>query len=315
MSSPVDPIDEPYGYLGMTRNPDGSVTRKLECFPIVPPSYKPDPNPFPVLTKDIPINLEKKTWARLYLSEIEFNSVPTKKLPLIIYYHAGGFVQGSAASLLFQNFCFRTAYQIPAVIVSVEHRLAPEHRLPAAYDDGMEVLHWIKTHNDCFLMGSSSGGNIVYHVGLRAVVSVDDLAPLKIQGLILHHPFFGGTQRTDSEVRLSNDKVIPPFVTDVMWELSLPVGVDRDHEYCNPMVGIKSEVLMRVKDQGWRLLVTGCDGDPLVDRQIEFTRMLKDKGLDVIAEFSDKGCHGCEFVFDSEADIFCGLVKNFVLFI
>ncbi|KAK4489474.1 hypothetical protein RD792_005283 [Penstemon davidsonii] len=321
MSSPIDPIVDPYGYLGMTRNPDGSITRKLECVPTVPASYKPDPNPFPVLTKYIPINLEKKTWARLYIPETEFSSVPTKKLPLIIYYHAGGFIQGSAASLLFQNLCFQIADQIPAVIVSVEHRLAPEHRLPAAYDDGMEALHWIKTTKDewltdyadlskCFLMGTSSGGNIVYHVGLRAVECVDDLAPLKIQGLIFHQPFFGGTQRTDSEVRLRNDKVIPPLVTDVMWELGLPVGVDRDHEYCNPMVGIKSKVLMKVKDQGWRLLVTGCDGDPLVDRQIEFTRMLKDKGLNVISEFIDEGCHGYEFF---KAEIFCDVVKNFVL--
>ncbi|KAK4489479.1 hypothetical protein RD792_005288 [Penstemon davidsonii] len=324
MSSPIDPHVDLYGYLGMTRNPDGSITRKPEFFPTVPPSYKPDPNPFPVLTKDIPINLEKKTWARLYLPETEFNSAPTKKLPLIIYYHGGGFIQGSAASLVFQNFCFKIANKIPALIMSMDYRLAPEHRLPAAYDDGMEALHRIKTTKDewlndyadlskCFLMGSSAGGNIVYHVGLRAVMCVDDLAPLKIQGLIFHHPFFGGTQWTLSELRLSNDKVLPPLVADVLWDLSLPVGIDRDHEYCNPMMGIKSEVLMKVKDQGWRLLVTGCDGDPLVDRQIEFVRMLKEKGLDAIDEFSEGGFHGCESVDDSKAEILYSVVKNFVL--
>ncbi|KAL3834540.1 hypothetical protein ACJIZ3_009276 [Penstemon smallii] len=325
MSSPIDPQVDPYGYLGMIRNPDGSLTRIPEFLPTsIPPSYNPDPNHVQVLTKDIPINKEKPNWVRLYLPKTASNSIPTQKLPLIIYYHGGGFILGRVTSPLSHNFCLQTANRIPAVIVSVEYRLAPEHRLPAAYDDGMEALQWMRTINDewltkyadfskCFLMGSSAGGNIVYQVGLRAVACVDDLLPLKIQGLIFHQPFFGGTQRTLSEVRFSNDKVFPPVVADVMWELGLPIGVDRDHEYCNPMTGIKLEVLMNVKDQGWRLLVTGCCGDPLVDRQIEFMRMLKEKGLDVIGEFSDGGFHGCELFDDSKAEIFYGVVKNFVL--
>ncbi|KAL3834542.1 hypothetical protein ACJIZ3_009278 [Penstemon smallii] len=324
MSSPIDPHVDPYSYLGMIRNPDGSLTRIPEFLPGTPPSYNPDPNHVPVLTKDIIINEEKTTWARLYLPKTKSNSNLTQKLPLIIYYHGGGFILGRAASLMFQKFCFQIASRIPAVIVSVEYRLAPEHRLPAAYDDGMEALHWMRTINDewltkyvdfskCFLMGSSAGGNIVYHMGLRVVACVDDLLPLKIQGLIFHHPFFGGIQRTLSEVRLSNNKVLPPLVADVMWDLSLPVGVDRDHEYCNPMVGIKSEILMNVKDHGWRLLVTGCSGDPLVDRQIEFMRMLKEKGLEVIGEFCDGGFHGCELFDESKAEILCDVLKNFVL--
>ncbi|KAK4489478.1 hypothetical protein RD792_005287 [Penstemon davidsonii] len=324
MSSPIDPHVDPYGYLGMIRNPDGSLTRIPEFLPTSTSSFKPNPNHVHVLTKDILINEEKKTWARLYLPKTESDSIPTKKLPLIIYYHGGGFVLGRASSLMFQNFCFQIANRIPALIVSVGYRLAPEHRLPAAYDDGMEALHWIKTIDDewltkyvdfskCFLMGSSAGGNIVYHVGLRAIACVDDLLPLKIQGLIFHQPFFGGTQRTLSEVRLSNDKVFPPLVVDLMWELGLPIGADRDHEYCNPMVGIESEVLMKVKDQGWRLLVTGCCGDPLVDRQIEFMKMLKEKGLEVSGEFSEGGFHGCELFDDAKGEIFYGVVKNFVL--
>ncbi|KAL3834539.1 hypothetical protein ACJIZ3_009275 [Penstemon smallii] len=324
MSSPIDSHVDPYSYVGMIRNPDGSITRKPEFLPTAPPSYKPDPN-FPVLTKDIPINLEKNTWARLYLPENEFNSVPTKKLPLIIYYHGEGFILCSPTSLVFQNFCFWIANQIPAVIVSVGYRLAPEHRLPAAYDDGMEALHWIKTITDvwmtkyvdlskCFLMGTSAGGNIVHHVGLRAVACVDDLAPLKIQGLIFHQPFFGGTRRTMSEVRLSYDNFFPLLMADVMWDLSLPVGVNRDHEYCNLMVGIKSEVLMKVNDQGWRLLVIGCDGDPLVDRHIELVRFLKENGLDVIGEFNNGGFHGYQLVDEYNAKILCGVLKKFINF-
>ena len=81
------------------------------------------------------------------------------------------------------------------------------------------------------------GGNIAYHVGLRASTAVGDFEPLKIKGLILHHPFFGGSKRTESKLRLLNTPVLPLCNTDLMWKLALPIGVDRDHEYCNPTVG------------------------------------------------------------------------------
>lgn len=106
-------------------------------------------------------------------------------------------------------------------------------------------------------MGTSAGGNVAYHAGLRAAAAADDLAPLKIKGLILHHPFFGGSERTGSELRLVNDPMLPLCACDVMWELVLPIGAERDHEYCNPRVDGGSELIERVRSYGWRVLVTG----------------------------------------------------------
>lgn len=77
---------------------------------------------------------------------------------------------------------------------------------------------------------------MAYHVGLRAAQEIDNLSPLKIKRLILHQPSFGGVQRTESELRLVNDPFFSPCVSDLMWELSLSVGFDRDHKYCNPVV-------------------------------------------------------------------------------
>ncbi|KAI6696245.1 hypothetical protein NL676_016364 [Syzygium grande] len=90
-----------------------------------------------------------------------------------------------------KEFCVTLAHELSAVVVSVEYRLALEHRLPRAYDDAVEALHWVKTtrhewltgHADlstCYLMGSSAGGNLAFHAGLRASASHDDFEPLKI---------------------------------------------------------------------------------------------------------------------------------------
>ncbi|KAI9078206.1 hypothetical protein K1719_039820 [Acacia pycnantha] len=68
-------------------------------------------------------------------------------------------------------------------------------------------------------MGESAGGNIAYNAGLRVAAEVDQLEPLKIKGLILVQPFFGGVKRTSSEERLANDTILPPPVTDLVWEL------------------------------------------------------------------------------------------------
>ncbi|KAG8381417.1 hypothetical protein BUALT_Bualt06G0119900 [Buddleja alternifolia] len=322
-TKPIDPYTDPYGFLGIIKNSDGSITRKQKLVPANSDLDRRN-NPNPVLSKDIPINQANNTWARIYLRRPESDATPTTKQPLIIYFHGGGFVLGSASTPIYHKFCCDLANEIPAVIVSVEYRLGPEHRLPAAYDDSMEALRWVSAAADewltkyadfskCFLMGMSAGGNIAYRVGLRMVTCGEDLMPLKIQGLILHHPFFGGVQRTSSEIRMDVEKVCPLSLTDIMWELGLPVSADRDHEYCNPMIGIRPDLLQKMKGQRWKVMVIGGDKDPLLDREIEFMKMLKEQGVDVVGHFSEGGTHGFEFFDVSKAKILYGLVKNFIL--
>ncbi|KAI9160750.1 hypothetical protein LWI28_011187 [Acer negundo] len=229
---------DPYEYLQIIPNPDGSITRKSNL-PIRPATPDHDPaNNIPVLTKDIIINQSNNIWVRIFLPYHDHQSTSNNnyKLPLIVHYHGGGFIDFSPDMIAFHIFCSNIAIELQAVIVSVNYRLAPEHRLPAAYDDAVEALHWIKTTQEiwlqkyvdfssCFLMGDSAGGNITYHVGLRAAAEVDHLLPLQIRGLILNQPFFGGVKRTDSELRLFNSADLPVCATDLMWELSLPTEI------------------------------------------------------------------------------------------
>lgn len=229
----------------------------------------------------------------------------------------------SAATEICHNFCLNIAAELPAVVVSVEYRLAPEHRLPAAYDDAIEALHWIKTCREewiekyadfstCFFMGTSAGGNIAYNVGHRAADIIDELAPLRIRGLVLNQPFFGGVHRSGSELRLVEGLLLPPHVCDVMWDLSLPAGANRDHVYCNPTVESGSNVFEKIRWLGWTVLVNGCEGDPLVDRQMEAAELMEKNGVIVARNFVDGGYHGAEYFNISWTKALCSVLKGFV---
>ncbi|KAL5570178.1 hypothetical protein UlMin_026753 [Ulmus minor] len=321
-SLPPNSTVDPYSHLQIVQNPDGSITRLFQLPTI---AAAPDKEHLKVLTKDIPINPTHNTWIRIFLpaQALNQNSSSTTKLPLIIYFHCGGFILLRASDSFNHDFCCDLAAQVSAVVVSLEYRLAPEHRLPAAYDDAVEALHFIKGSDDvwlrdfadlskCFLMGTSAGGNIAYHAGFRASLAVDELEPLKIHGLLLHHPFFGGAKRTESELRLVNNPTLPLSSSDLMWDLALPIGVDRDHKYSNPTVGDGPDNCDPIISFGWRIFIAGCDGDPLIYRQVELAEKLKKKGVEVVAKFGEGDCHAVELVDKSKAEVLFYLLKDFI---
>ncbi|KAF8039112.1 hypothetical protein BT93_B1612 [Corymbia citriodora subsp. variegata] len=307
-------------YVNIVLNPDGTVTRDF-AIPDTPADPDPD-QPSAVRTKDVPVNPTRNTWARIYVPRP--SPPPGQKLPLVVYYHGGGFVMCSPSESRHHAFCSLMAAKLGAVVVSPSYRLAPEHRLPAAYDDAVEALRWVRNAEEewlregvdfsrCYLMGTSAGGNITYQVGLRVFAAAADLEPLVIKTLILHHPFFGGFRRTDSEVRLFNNPTLPVNGADRMWELALPAGADRDHEYCNPTAGERPEEWEKMRTKGWRVVVTGGGGDPLIDRQRELAAELEGKGVEVVGLFGDEGdYHGVEIIEPAKAELLFEKLKNII---
>jgi acetyl esterase/lipase len=85
--------------------------------------------------------------------------------PLIVYFHGGGFVFGDLR--LGDWLCSSVAVTVGAVVVSVEYRLAPRHRFPAAVDDCYAALVWaaenaadLEADGPMGVMGESAGANL-----------------------------------------------------------------------------------------------------------------------------------------------------------
>lgn len=312
---------EAFQLLGISWNPDGTLHRNITV-PLVnaTPSVTDPINPPVALSKDVRLSHNSKAYVRLYRP---INPPEDSKIPLIFYLHGGDFVLFSAATVTFHNFCNDIAAQFPAVVVSLEYRLAPEHRLPAAYDDALNALFWVKNQSlgiggrdpwlnyadfsTVFLLGSSAGANAIYHLALRA--QDFDLRPLKIRGILLNQPFFGGVHRTPSEIRLEEDTVIPLFMCDVLWTLALPLHANRDHEFCNPITG--GSYHGRVPRLP-RVFLQSFYGDPLSDRTTLLVKLLKSYNVTVVYQYTQDGYHGIELQNRTAAQELYNHMKRFI---
>ncbi|HZN14650.1 MAG TPA: alpha/beta hydrolase [Acidimicrobiales bacterium] len=92
----------------------------------------------------------------------------------ILYAHGGGFVVGGLASC--DHICRRLAADTRAVVISVEYRLAPEHRFPGPLHDVEDARAWLIDHADelgvapssLVVAGDSAGGNLAAALSLAS---------------------------------------------------------------------------------------------------------------------------------------------------
>ena len=95
-----------------------------------------------------------------------------RRAPGLVWFHGGGFVLGSIES--HDGACRALASLSGVVIVSVDYRLAPEHRFPAGVDDAVAATRWVLEHGSAIgidpanvaVGGDSAGGNLAALVSL-----------------------------------------------------------------------------------------------------------------------------------------------------
>ncbi len=94
--------------------------------------------------------------------------------PVLVYYHGGGWVLGTLDT--YDSSCRALASTGKHVVVSVDYRLAPEHKFPAASDDSFAAYQWVVKNAASIngdpkrvaVGGESAGGNLATVTALQA---------------------------------------------------------------------------------------------------------------------------------------------------
>lgn len=263
----------------------GRVERLFEDV-LVDPSLDPATQ---VQSRDVVINPSTGVSVRLYLPP-SATSVD-KKLPILVSIHGGGFCLLRSSSSIYQCFINPLTAQARVLTVSIDYRLAPETPLPAAYDDCWEAIRWvfgrgraddpwlseIGDFDRVFLSGESAGANIVHNLGMR--LGKEGLN-LKVEGLMLLHPFFWGEQRIGNEGGVGKERKVEEAAA--LWRTVCPGTTGLD----DPLINPSAESAPSLADLGCRrVLVCVAEMDLLRDRGLNYYEKLKESGWGGVAEF------------------------------
>ncbi|XP_047064715.1 tuliposide A-converting enzyme 1, chloroplastic-like [Lolium rigidum] len=237
-----------------------------------------------VVSRDIHVGAAR---ARVYLPPDAAAS--DGKLPVILYFHGGGFVVGSPAGTANHAYLNDLVARARAIGVSVYYRLAPEHMLPAAYEDGWAAVRWAATRGEgadpwlldhadlsrVFLAGCSAGANLAHNMAIRA--SADGALPkgVTIRGLLAVHPYFTGKEAVGAEVDFPAD--VREHM-DRTWRFVFPGSLGLDDPLVNPFVNDEARAAV-AKIPCERVLVCVAEADVLLkERGLWYYRELKASG-------------------------------------
>ena len=130
-------------------------------------------------------------------------------LPVLLYLHGGGFTVGSVAT--HERLCRHLAHLGRCAVVSLDYRLAPEHRFPTASNDAWDALQWLAANAERLgadpqrlaVGGDSAGGTLA---AVNAILARDAGLPLALQLLI--YPGCAAHQDTPSHALFARGLVL-----------------------------------------------------------------------------------------------------------
>jgi acetyl esterase len=208
-------------------------------------------------------------------------------LPALVYFHGGGWVIGSLET--HDASCRELANRVGCVVISVDYRLAPEHRYPAAAEDCFAATKWAAENADALgvdpkriaIGGDSAGGNLAAAVALMAR---DRRGPALRHQLLIYPvtdaDFTRASYRENAEGYLLTTKAMEWF-----WGHYVPDAAQRKESYAAPL---------QAKDLAGLppAFVITAEYDPLRDEGEAFASRLQEAGIPTTAKRYDGAIHG-----------------------
>ncbi len=208
--------------------------------------------------------------ARLYAPSM-------KPLPVLLYLHGGGFTIGSIAThdILCRELCRRSG----CAVVSLDYRLAPQHRFPVAVNDAWDATQWLAAQGKTLGLdgsrlavgGDSAGGTLA---AVCAIMARDAGLPLALQ--LLFYPGCAAFQDAPSHTRFGRGLVLEAPHFDWFFDHYIDRGERSDWRFA-PLNAPDVEGVA----PAWFGL---AECDPLVDDALAYSDKLRAAGVAVDLE-------------------------------
>jgi len=214
------------------------------------------------------------------------SSATSGPVPVVVFAHGGGFVFCDLNS--HDELCRAMTSGIGAVVVSVDYRLAPESRWPAAAEDVYAVADWATQQAGALgadpgrllVAGDSAGGNLA---AVTALMARDRDWPA-IAGQVLIYPVIAPEFGTPSYQRFGVGYYNTAAAMAWYWDQYVPRLADRSHPYASPLraqlTGLPPAVV----------ITAGCD--PLCSEGGGYAKALVAAGVPTIHRDYDGAIHG-----------------------
>ncbi|NQT16750.1 MAG: alpha/beta hydrolase [Planctomycetes bacterium] len=195
---------------------------------------------------------------------------------ILVFYHGGGWVLGGIAT--HDVTCCQLADAAGCMVVSVDYRLAPEHKYPAAVDDAYAAVEWVFEHAESMggdprrvaVGGDSAGGNLAAAVCLMA----RDRNAFQPRFQLLIYPIVDYHLNTPSYLENAEGCFLTRETMKWFWQCYLQRDEDGRHPYASPL---------RAEDLGGlpEALVITAEYDPLRDEGEAYAARLRQAGVTV----------------------------------
>jgi acetyl esterase len=208
-------------------------------------------------------------------------------LPMLVYFHSGGWVTGSLGSC--DATCRALANLAQCLVISVAYRLAPEHPFPAAVQDAYAAVQWAiamasalggdETH--VAVAGESAGGNLATVVALMAR---DSNSPMPVYQVLIY-PIVNYAFDTPSYEEHANAPFLSRDEMRWFWRHYLPDEASGATPYASPL---RAEDLSGLP----AALIITAEYDPLRDEGEAYARRLQEARVPVVMNRYDGMVHG-----------------------
>ena len=208
-------------------------------------------------------------------------------LPILVYFHGGGWVLGNIES--HDGTSRELANKAGCIVVSVDYRLAPEHKFPAAPEDCYAATKWVALNAASFggdptriaVGGDSAGGNLAAAV---AQMAADRGAPSFVHQLLIYpvtnYSFDTPSYRENGEGYLLTRDSMQWF-----WKHYLASDEDGKKAYASPL---QAREVRRVAPA----FVITAEFDPLRDEGEAYAARLKEEKVPVELKRYNGAIHG-----------------------